>query len=275
MSRDFSYGFEVVVRELQHLSEELAQTVAGRIREAGNGLRTVATESVRGDLRGAHTISGIDIDTGASVSVDRRAVLSVPLVGSDGRLIGVHFPREPKEITRMARWAWMRDRTSDREFYLLKPKLEEAGYAPTSTFDDPRPAPWTDPIYIQAHGGTIFNVLVGPDSENPAWRILRVTNARFSRKVGSDDVFLQAVDEARSEHALLLPCATAAGPAARTIADHLHNEVGVSLTVHGFTGNTLDKMRVDESGGTSRFGVYEVRDAAGTPIDPVKSYPPG
>ncbi|KAA8880591.1 hypothetical protein F3087_40435 [Nocardia colli] len=275
MGRDYSIGFEMVVQDLQRLSAELAQIASSRIRAISTGLDRSIVETGHADLQGRHIISGVDIATGETQQLGRQAVLSMPMVDGEGHVVGVQYPREPKEIVRMARWAAVDDRTSDRTFYLLKPQLAEGAYGPKVTFDDARPAPWTDPLYIQAHGsGTLFNVLAGSgNSAEFAWRMLRLDHVNFARLLGGDQVFRDAARTARSDDVVLLTCATAAGPAARTIADHLHNKTGIDMTVHGFTGKTLDGMRDDGSVSFSQFGVYETFDSAGDPIDPVRSYP--
>ncbi|MCX4096836.1 hypothetical protein [Nocardia sp. alder85J] len=286
MSRDFSFGFDVVVRDLRDISEELSRTVADRIREAGSGLRSTATEAARAEEQAAARISGIDVDTGQRVSVDRRTVLSVPLMDDNDRVIGVFYPREPREIMRMTYWASSTDRTTDREFYLLRPTMEEGAFGPTTKFDDPRPAAWTDPIFVQAHGpnravdgnDNMFNVLAGSGTAaDPAWRILRVSDTEFGPTLGSDSVLLRAAAEARSDDLLIMSCNAASGSAVRTISGYLRDSVGSTLTVHGFTGKTVERMHAGggDGGSTSWFGVHEVLDASGTPIDPVNSYPPG
>ncbi|MQY26012.1 hypothetical protein [Nocardia aurantia] len=276
MPRDFAVAFNHVLRNLDELSGELAQAVSLRIRETSGEIRDVATAAVHRDIHGGERISGIDVDTGRRVSVGGRSVLSVPLKDDRGRLIGVQYPREPMEITRMARWVSVRNRTVDHEYYVLRPKPDPTGFSPMRTYDDPRPAPWTDPVLVQGHGdGQYFNVLVGSGgAANRGWRVLRLDAGEYARVVGSDNVFLRAAEAARSGDALLLHCATASGPAARTVAEHLHTEVGIGLRVHGFTGKTWDSMYADESGGSSWFGVDEVRDGAGNVVAPVESYPP-
>lgn len=211
-------------------------------------------------------------------------VLSVPLIGPHDDLFGVSFPKEPKDVIRMARWALQRDRTSERGFHLIRPQPPIWGNRERWGWDnDLQPGAWYDPkdpvppIHEHVHANAdCYAVVVNlgeAGSDVMDLERLTVDGSTFGRIRAENDLIRRIAQERPRCHLLGAACGAGAGPAAREAAEYMHR-AGFDRPIHAFTDAVQHEMTAAHDGGRSRIGVRMIGAAATAAASVVTTFVP-
>ncbi|WP_157171097.1 hypothetical protein [Nocardia araoensis] len=213
------------------------------VRGISSDIRTIADNLVTADGTGARAISRVAPDTPRLVgqSITGRLhgftpdeVRSVPILGPDRKVVGVHFPSQltdlktpmifsPVELesARHTYTQWTRGRGSQQPKWVLR-----------GTF----PAPWgEETVSASAHAdGSGYDVQVKkkiPFTRWSRWVPVWVDGGTYGTILAADKHFKQAVKGAPTAELIQMSCSAAAGSAARESAESLHS-AGIGFDVH-------------------------------------------
>ncbi len=263
-----------------------ARAVAGRLTATGTQLRGAAVRLEHADAEGAvpfrrsdtqpaaPRLVGGDLRSGQFVRFRADDVVSVPLIDSQGKVIGVSFPSRRGDVSSKKRWARAKLRSSDQVHYAFWRENPEAKQ-PKWTFGRRRTAPWadTDPVYAHAHADSrTFHVSV----KTGRWgsKPVQIDGPTYAKLLAANKHLAQALD-ARPGPLVLLSCSPArpGGSAAASMSRHLHSETQIDRDVYAATGDVMTQtwrsredvssvgVEVDSSVGDTAETLWEVHRA--------------
>ncbi|MFE3445682.1 hypothetical protein ACFXNW_21835 [Nocardia sp. NPDC059180] len=229
-------------------------------------------------------VPGADMERTALYGVDSERnehafradqVQSKQLADVYGRPIGVSFPTRSGDIEHARMWARMRHRSSDTVF---KPVLNlGSDDKPEWAYEPPVQAPWSTPLYAQAHAGKdqfIINVDLGGNPRKPLWTTVRVDGRTYGQLLVANLHFRRALRGAAPDGDLVLLSCNAAGPdgtAAGWAATYIH-EAGISRKIRAFAGK--DIRYFDKNQEWSELAIEILLDAAGNRLPPITTILP-